>query len=73
MDVSAIGSVTNTWAPEFVQDGTDVYIVFSINVQDPYWVKATDTTLTNWTAPTLLTITGRPTQVIDPTFKKGGT
>jgi beta-xylosidase len=71
IDVSAIGSVTSTWAPEFVEDTNgDVYIVFSINATNPYWIKATNAALTTWTAPTLLTITGRPTKVIDPVFIK---
>ena len=72
-DVSAIGGVTATWAPEFIEDGTDVYIVFSVNMQKPYWVKATAANLTTWTTPALLTVTGGPTNIIDPAFIKYGT
>jgi hypothetical protein len=76
VDVSSIGGVTNTWAPEFTPDPDtgDMYIFFSINLVNTYWVKATNAALTTWTSPALLTVTNRPTQVIDPCFiKKDGT
>lgn len=73
VDVSGIGGVTATWAPEFqIDTNGDVYIFVTINETNPYWLKATNAGLTTWTAPTLLTITGRPTKVIDPVFVKKG-
>lgn len=74
VDMSSIGSVTDTWAPEFVVDGADVYVFVSINIRNPYWVKATADDLSTWTTPTALTVTGRPAKIIDPCFvKKGST
>jgi hypothetical protein len=71
VDVSSIGGVNGTWAPELVQDDNgDIYCFISINAMTIYRQKATATDLSTWSAPTLVTITGGPAQTIDPAFIK---
>lgn len=77
VDVSAIATLNQAWAPELIVDTNgDVYAFFSSmtsgSVGSAYYVKALNAGLTSWSAPTALAWTSAPTNVIDPTFVLNG-
>lgn len=79
VDVSAVSAsigatVSQTWAPEFVEDGDDLYVFATVNAEHPIWLQATSDDLSTWTAASVLPISGGPSEVIDAVpIKHGGT
>lgn len=72
---ATVGSMVHLWAPEWVTDTNgDVYIFFSsVDANSHgsiYWIKALDSTLTNFSAPVLMTwgSGGAPIHYIDACF-----
>lgn len=78
LNVSAATGITRAWAPELtVDDNGDVYVFFTNVVNEgteheAWYCKATNATLSTWTAPLKLTWTLEPLRVMDPIFQKVG-
>lgn len=75
VSVASASGLVKAWAPEFVVDGSDVYVFFSritaANVGDMYYVKATNTALTAWSAPVAVNFVDEPANYIDGVPIKG--
>ena len=68
VNVSAAPGLEKAWAPEFVIDGSSVYIFFSrltSNIGSMFYVKATNTALSSWSAPVKSSWTDEPGHHID--------
>lgn len=75
VNVSSVSGLVKAWAPEFIIDGNDVYIFFSrinsANTGAMFYVKATNTALTAWSAPSPVTFVDAPASYIDGVPVKG--
>lgn len=78
VSVAAATSIDQCWAPELVVDTNgDVYVFFTnltaASVGSLWRVKATNTALTTWSAPTAMAWTSAPSFAIDACYIYNGT
>lgn len=76
VDASGFPNVSATWAPEFVIDGTDLYVFVGLSStgnsdsMQLHSFKAQNAALTSWGAPQLISLTHNPFSAIDSSVIK---